>query len=83
VVGVRVVVGLGALTTDEIHDFVLALTLKFKFKIICYLILVWLPGFARDFYCQLCLYVSLFLCLFVSMTLYLCLSVSPLYLSQT
>ncbi len=31
VVGVRVVVGLGALTTDEIHEFVLALTLKFKF----------------------------------------------------
>ncbi len=30
-----------------------------------------LPGFARDFYCQLCLYVSLFLCI----------SVSPLYLS--
>ena len=36
-----------------------------------YLTLVGLPGFARDFYCQLCL-----LCFFVSMSLYL--SVSPL-----
>ncbi len=36
-----------------------------------YILLVGLPGFAWDLYCQLCLYVSLFLCL--SMSPYLCL----------
>jgi hypothetical protein len=40
-----------------------------------YKVLVGLPSFAWDFYCQLYLYVSLFLCLFIS--------VSPLCLSQT
>jgi hypothetical protein len=39
-----------------------------------YLTLVGLPGFARDFYCQLCL-----LCFFVSMSLYLSVSPLPLY----
>jgi hypothetical protein len=37
------------------------------------IVLVGLPGFTRDLYCQVCLYVSL----------YLCISVSPLYLSKT
>jgi hypothetical protein len=46
-----------------------------------YVRLVGLPGFARDFYCQLCLYVSLFL--YISNYLYLCFSPLSLYLSQT
>jgi hypothetical protein len=37
------------------------------FLLQCYLELVGLPGFARDFYCQLCLSVSLFLCLSISL----------------
>jgi len=57
--------------------------------------IVGLPGFARDSYCQLCLFVSLSicfsvalsLCTFVSLSLcifvflYLCLFLSPLFLS--
>jgi hypothetical protein len=38
--------------------------------------LVGLPSFAWDFYCQLCLYVSLFLCLSISVSLSLP-SISP------
>jgi hypothetical protein len=45
-----------------------------------YRLLVGLPGFARDFYCQLCLYVSLFLCLSISLSLCLFVSMS-LYFS--
>ncbi len=71
------------------------LSIKTSFtKTICFIllyyiykILVGLPGFARDLYCQLCLFVSLFLCCSVSVSVSLCLSVSlciyisPLYLS--
>ncbi len=53
-----------------------------------YFILVRLPGFAWNFYCQLCLFVSLSLSLFVLLLLCvsiapcLCLSLSPVYLSR-
>ncbi len=43
-----------------------------------YDLLVGLPSFAWDFYCQLCLFVSLSLCL-SPLSLYL--SISPIYLS--
>jgi hypothetical protein len=53
-----------------------------------YKVLIGLPGFARDFYCQLSISVSLFLCLSISLSLCfyaslsLCLFVfMPLYLS--
>ncbi len=38
-------------------------------KLLFYMKLVGLPSFAWDFYCQLCLYVSLYLCLSVSLSL--------------